>query len=433
MEGREESSETLRRDCACRGSAGWAHLRCLTQYAESKNKAATDGNSPSGDVLNAFTDPWAECNQCKQPYGNRLGEEIADSLCSFVDANYANTKYCFILQLEALNHKLRLVAKRGEGNFGVWDDVDQIAHDMLGLVEKIKMRDFHPCHYLMAEGNAYDELATELLHRCQKAKLYGQEDQTQKEKDLKQALKYFRKSRKLYKKLSNSEGNVKAQDINIDMVESLLRGDDQLGAVNVGRLREIHNHMLDTSEGGNEESIQSIKTGIDLASALVQCHETVEAERLLTKLLRTSDRVFGRDHDLSVKAQNELHKCQIRKVQIAGVESGNSLFAVIELDEDGETCLVCAATNALMNSHGTDVPLHAQTVSVKDLILQPGTPVVCHGLEKASHLNGKLGEIRNHIDKKTGRFEVFFEEAGLPPCRVRQNNLQVVIELPAIV
>ena len=191
--------------------------------------------------------------------------------------------------------------------------------------------------------------------------------------------------------------------------------------------------MVDTSEGGNGESIYSIKSGIDLASALVQCHETVQAERLLTKLLRTSDRVFGRDHDLSVQAQKELNKCQIRKVQIEGVESGSSPFAVVELDKDGETCLVCAASNVLLHSQGTGVPLDAQTVSVKDLILQPGTPVVCHGLEKASHLNGKLGEIRNHIDKKTGRFEVFFEEAGLPPCRVRQNNLQVVIELPAIV
>ena len=88
-----------------------------------------------------------------------------------------------------------MVAKRGEtGSFAAWDDVNQIAHDMLALVEKIKMRDFHPCHYLMAEGNAYDELATEFIYRCQKAKMYGQEDQTQKEKVLKQSLKYFRKS-----------------------------------------------------------------------------------------------------------------------------------------------------------------------------------------------------------------------------------------------
>ena len=96
-----------------------------------------------------------------------------------------HTKYCFILLLEALDHKLCF--KRGEaGSFATWDDV-------LVLVEKIKMRDFHPCHYRMAEGNAYDDLATELIYRCQKAKMYGQEDQTQKEKDLKQSLKYFRK------------------------------------------------------------------------------------------------------------------------------------------------------------------------------------------------------------------------------------------------
>lgn len=80
LHGGKGASETMRRDCACRGSAGWAHLSCLTQNAESKCKTATDGNSASGDALNAFTDPWAECNQCKHAFGNQLGEEIADGL-----------------------------------------------------------------------------------------------------------------------------------------------------------------------------------------------------------------------------------------------------------------------------------------------------------------------------------------------------------------
>ena len=438
LEGSEESSESLRRDCACRGSAGWAHLSCLTQYAKSKSKAATDGNSICAEALNAFAHPWTECNQCKQMYGNELGKEIADSLCSFVDTDYAKTKYRPLLKLEALNHKLCIVTKHSDRNLDVWDDANQIAHDMLGLLENIKMRDFHPGHYLMAEGNAYDQLATGLLYMCTKAKMYGNEDQTQKEKDLKQSLKYFRKSRNSYKKLSSKcskfESNVTAQDINIDLVQSLLQGDLQLGVLDVGRLRDIYNHAVDASEGGKGESVvNSIKSGIDLASALMQRHETVEAERLLTKLLRIADRVFGLDHDLSLRAQRELHKCQIRKVEIAGVDSGASLFAVIKLDEDEETCLVCAASNVMMHSQEPGVPLNAKTVSVKDLILQPGNPVVCHGLEKASHLNGKLGEIRNKIDEKTGRFEVVFEDARLPPCRVRQRNLQVVINLPAIV
>ncbi|EJK74675.1 hypothetical protein THAOC_03634 [Thalassiosira oceanica] len=348
LEGSEESSESLRRDCACRGSAGWAHLSCLTQYAKSKSKAATDGNAVCAEALAAFVHPWAECNQCKQQYGNQLGKEIADSLCSFVDAYYAKKKYRFLLKLEAMNHKLCLVSKRADQSFDVWDDVDQIAHDMLGLVENVKMRDFHPGHYLMAEGNAYDQLATGLIYRCQRAKMYGKVDQTQKEKDLKQALKYFRKSRISYKKLSSKaskfESNVTAQDMNIDLVQSLLQGEGQLGVVDVGRLRDIYNHTVDASVGGKGESLYSIKSGIELASALMRCHETVEAERLLTKLLRMSDRVFGLDHDLSLRAHRELHKCQIRKVQIAGVDSGTSVFAVIKLKEDEETCLVCAAS-----------------------------------------------------------------------------------------
>jgi hypothetical protein len=41
--GLDEAGQTLRRDCACRGTdAGFVHLSCLTGYAESKSKQARD-------------------------------------------------------------------------------------------------------------------------------------------------------------------------------------------------------------------------------------------------------------------------------------------------------------------------------------------------------------------------------------------------------
>ena len=49
----DDDGQPLRRDCACRGTdAGFVHLSCLTDYAATKSKQAT----------NEFRDPcWFAC------------------------------------------------------------------------------------------------------------------------------------------------------------------------------------------------------------------------------------------------------------------------------------------------------------------------------------------------------------------------------------
>ena len=37
-----------------------------------------------------------------------------------------------------------------------------------------------------------------------------------------------------------------------------------------------------------------------------------------------------------------------------------------------------------------------------------GTPVVCHGLQKATHINGKIEDVRG-FDRSAGRCEVHFK------------------------
>jgi hypothetical protein len=64
-----------------------------------------------------------------------------------------------------------------------------------------------------------------------------------------------------------------------------------------------------------------------------------------------------------------------------------------------------------------------------------GCPVLCYGLINASHLNGKLGEIRSmSMDSSSGgfRFWVHFEEKGLKPAAIKPENLRIVFELPSV-
>ena len=95
--GGDEADQPLRRDCACRGTdAGFVHLACLTNFAETKSKQAND--------MNQFRDLWEVCPSCHQDYQNKLAVDIAaTNFVSFVRRQYPdNTKR----QVEALHLKL---------------------------------------------------------------------------------------------------------------------------------------------------------------------------------------------------------------------------------------------------------------------------------------------------------------------------------------
>ena len=59
-----------------------------------------------------------------------------------------------------------------------------------------------------------------------------------------------------------------------------------------------------------------------------------------------------------------------------------------------------------------------------------GCPVICHGLISASHLNGKLGDVRT--EKLCGneiRLAVHFEDKSLKSALVKPENVRIAFEL----
>ena len=62
-----------------------------------------------------------------------------------------------------------------------------------------------------------------------------------------------------------------------------------------------------------------------------------------------------------------------------------------------------------------------------------GCSVICHGLVRASHLNGELGEVRAYHKNITGfRLGVHFEKMNLKPELVKSENLRIAFELPSV-
>ena len=61
--GLDDANQPLRRDCACRGTdAGFVHLSCLTEFAETKSKQTRGMNLD----MDEFIAPWQCCPSCDQ-------------------------------------------------------------------------------------------------------------------------------------------------------------------------------------------------------------------------------------------------------------------------------------------------------------------------------------------------------------------------------
>jgi len=58
-------------------------------------------------------------------------------------------------------------------------------------------------------------------------------------------------------------------------------------------------------------------------------------------------------------------------------------------------------------------------------------PIICQGLQKAAHLNGKLADIRSY-DTDKDRYTIYFEDTSLKPVAVKRKNVRIVFDLPEI-
>ena len=69
------------------------------------------------------------------------------------------------------------------------------------------------------------------------------------------------------------------------------------------------------------------------------------------------------------------------------------------------------------------------TVPSKDVAFKEGTPVICHGLKKSTHLNGKIGDVRAWAEESEC-YMVHFEDADLGKVAVRKKFLRILFDLP---
>jgi len=180
--------------------------------------------------------------------------------------------------------------------------------------------------------------------------------------------------------------------INIDMAKAIMAGDDVDEDTIVEKARFSFERHLESS--GSIE--HTMRFGIYYATALLQVHRGIEAERLAMMLAAQSRRVHGPEHDCTLRADKLLEKCNTRLVYVT---PENQTFRALRYENDGGTCVVTGPITEPPSEDGERI-FHVAS----DLIFPcKGCPVICHGLVRASHLNGNVGDARACHNSITGR------------------------------
>ena len=198
-----------------------------------------------------------------------------------------------------------------------------------------------------------------------------------------------------------------------------IRQDTKINAVKSSNER----YQQDVQAFGEHDQ-RTIRTGIEFADLLRE-FDYIRAERLITKLSDSSRQVLGLDHACTKDATHLMNYCMKRLVLILPDKS--HYFQAMRYEDDGDTLVVIGP---ILNPRQVDDEREFQVTS--DLVFPMiGCPVVCHGLTGATHLNGKLGQVRSARESKTGlRAEILFEDTNLNPASVKFENLRIVFDLP---
>jgi hypothetical protein len=207
-----------------------------------------------------------------------------------------------------------------------------------------------------------------------------------------------------------------------------------------------------------EHAVQTIQEGLTYVNMLGVANRTIEVDRLATKLAATSCRFHGQDQYFTERADALIETCRSQRFVTLVNEPDKDFQAMgyqkkdffdlndgtydPQLVKDEVFYVVTgpiikprpirkedidAGHDGQMQRHSTDIfPV------VSDLV-QPsvGCPVICRGLEKARHLNGKLGEVKAILNCSDGiRCEVHFKNKDLKRVAVKPVNLCIAFQLP---
>eukprot|EP00984_Skeletonema_dohrnii_P001536 scaffold486_cov148-Skeletonema_dohrnii-CCMP3373.AAC.17 len=405
-EGPDDSGAPLVRDCSCRGHSGFAHLPCLVQYAESKSRDLAERGAIT--LREFFHEKiFEQCPNCKQPFQGNIPYGMTTAQLSFFEREF---KDVLSWQMGALMKRILVLDGRKEADRVEGED---ICAKMLTLIDKMK-KNRDPSLDVIALATIYQEIGI----------FYYRVDTKQ---SLQKGKGYLETAMDIVVTLGGRELQclVEAIKNNLANVEARLSGvsiPDEHAGSDLRSFRTRYDFLL-RAIGQND--VRTMQMGVHLATALFEAYQTLEALRLLEKLACASRRVHGSDHRITADTAFLLRQYQVRRASI-----GDGLsYQALRYENDGKSCVIQGPIPS--NIYAPRNVDDEKTVSVATAVIyfSLGSPVMLHGLKKAAHLNGEIGEVRGYCEL-TDRCVVHLEDKGLRPVKVKHENVRIVFDVP---
>jgi hypothetical protein len=247
-----------------------------------------------------------------------------------------------------------------------------------------------------------------------------------------QGIKHLKRSRDLGYEADDTPGALQTDAIissyTSQCIEKFGPGFDKTRTATTGvelqleKLRVAYESYIDQY---GVDFVSSIACGEEYARALlIDANHRIDAWRLLNKLISSSRRIHGSEHEQTLKLKelfNMIHVVVVR-------DQDYGVFQALRYE--GDQCVVQGPIQ--QPRIPSEEKVLKVTIHDNNVILSPGTPVICHGLKNAAYLNGKIGESRGY-DKDARieqRYGVLFDDESIIPKSVKPENLRILFELP---
>ena len=173
--------------------------------------------------------------------------------------------------------------------------------------------------------------------------------------------------------------------------------DPEVYRLNLEKAKRMERLYEFTKRDYGENSYAAIHKGLWYADLLYKV-SAVKAERLVTELLETSTRIFGPEHNLSVRARGAYEGITRTRSVMVFRNNERTIFDVIEYDRQNDSYVLTPTESNPDGMEEQHKRLQGQQSICKPrylCALDRCVPVIVFGLPEGTlhHLNCKIGEV----------------------------------------
>jgi len=382
----ESGEMTLMRGCACRGTAGYAHLSCLLEAA-AKEVEINDENGDPEDILSDVDELWMTCKLCSQQRTGCLQMMLALH-------RWETAKGLALTFAEHRNARQQLISAYvddNENEKAIELIETALNHDKETIKETINTSSDVPVYMIenIISGSTNLGMCLGKIGRFDEAMAHYKES-------LELADQVPNPGKDLILARATTMNNIAQVHINANH--------DPFAAIPI--LEEVQQIRQDLT---GKDSFEYLISVFATACAYAACDRSDDAYQLINDNLPRARRFFGQDHPQTMRFES-LHKSLTNKFSNRRIHA--LLKGLSNKPELNGTKVVIIRYRADKEKYEVVNSKSNKFLAKPDnLLLDEGTRVLIQGLVSASQHNGKYGVVHKFNSEK-GRYIVNLKETG---------------------